>query len=94
MGRLPRTAAAVEGSGSEPRRPAVCAVEGGAREAAQALRKSPEGQELIQTFNAGLFIVGVCFCFALIGGAPWFCSLEVRKYLIYFLFYRSPPLKD
>lgn len=33
-------------------------------------------------------------CFASVVTVPWFFPLEIRKYLTYFLFYRSPQLRD
>ena len=40
------------------------------------------------------YTVGVWLCFDSVMTVPWFFPLEVRNYLIYFWFYRSPQLRD
>lgn len=49
----------------------------------------------LQTLDTVLLAwLGVLFCFDLMVTVPWFFLFEVRKYLIYFDFYRSPQLRD
>jgi hypothetical protein len=47
-----------------------------------------------QILDTELFTSRVWFCFVPIVIVPWFFPLEVRKHLIYFLYYRSPQLRD
>jgi hypothetical protein len=48
-----------------------------------------------QTLNIEFFTqLGVWFCFDFIVTVTGFFPLEIRKYLTYFLFYRSPQLRD
>lgn len=59
----------------------LCAAEGGAREVAQALWRSPEDCECISVIYTDF-----CFCFFnLIVTMPWFFPLEGRKYLVLIL---------
>lgn len=41
-----------------------------------------------------IYTVGVWFCVHLIVSESWFFPLEVRKYAIYFWFYRSLQVRD
>lgn len=96
MGCPPRTATAVAGRRPlEPRGQAVCAAEGRAIEVTQAPWRSPEDGEWIPEFgHRVIYNVSVWGCFVQTVTMPWFFSLEVRKKLTYFLFYRRPQLNN
>lgn len=82
MGWPPWKAAAVEWNRPEPRKQAVCAVEGGARVVTQALWRSPETHQWIPDVgHRRNYVLGVRF--VLIVTVPWLFSLGIRKYLTY-----------
>lgn len=77
IGWSQRTAAVVEWSQLESRRQAVCAAEG--RSDKQFQRSQIIRHWIIYTFE-------IWFCFVHIVIVPWFIPLEVRQYLISFVF--------
>jgi hypothetical protein len=47
-----------------------------------------------QILDTEVFTVAVLFCFDLIVTVSWLFPLEVRKYLIYFGFYKHSQLRN